>query len=228
VSPTIFRQKGVAPSVGLVVAWGGTAFLVSPAAGFFGNPASIVTKCLEQIALWLLFAAIVGIVVFWEKQPLASLWVRPLQWQSVAWGGLLFLASILFLFPATEWVRSALGLAGYEPGMDKALAFPIWFRVIAVVTAGIVEETLFRGYAVTRLARLTGSLWLAAALSATVFAALHLPVWGAGPSLAFLIGSAATTGFFIWRRDLLAMIIAHVAIDAWGLVVTPLYSEWWR
>lgn len=87
---------------------------------------------------------------------------------------------------------------------------------------------MFRGYAVTRLARLTGRLWLAATLSATVFAALHLPFWGPGPSLAFLIGGLATTGFFIWRRDLLAMIIAHVAIDAWALVLTPLYAEWWK
>ena len=220
--------KGVAPVVGLLIAWGGTALLVSPAAGFFGDPASIVTRCLGQAALWLLLAAIVGLVVFWEKQPLASLWLRPLQWQSVAWGGLLVLASILLLFPATEWLRKAMGLAGYAAGMEKALALPAWFRVVAVVTAGIVEETLFRGYAVTRLARLTGSLWLAAALSATIFAALHLPVWGPGPSLAFLIGGLATTAFFIWRRDLLAMIIAHVAIDAWGLVITPLASEWWR
>lgn len=220
--------KGAAPLVGLVVAWGGTALLVSPAAGLLGDPTSIVTKCLEQAALWMLFAAVIGIVILWEKQPLASLWVRPFQCQSVAWGGLLVLASILFLFPATEWVRNALGFPGYARGMGKALALPIWFRVVAVVTAGVVEETLFRGYAVTRLARLTGSLWLAAALSATVFAALHLPVWGAGPSLAFLIGGLATTGFFIWRRDLLAMIVAHVALDAWGLLVTPVFSEWWR
>jgi len=187
-----------------------------------------VTKCLEQAALWLLFAAVVGIVVFWEKQPLASLWVRPLQWQSVAWGGLLVLAMVLFLYPATEWIRKSSGLAGYAAGMERILPLPIWFRAFAVVTAGVVEETLFRGYAVTRLARLTGSLWLAAVLSAAVFAALHFSFWGPGPSLAFWIGTMATTGFFIWRRDLLAMIIAHAAMDAWALVVTPLFSAWWK
>ena len=104
----------------------------------------------------------------------------------------------------------------------------MWFRVAAVVTAGVVEETLFNGFAVTRLALLTGSLWLAGALSVTVFAGLHVPFWGAGPALSFLIGGTASTAFFIWRQDLLAMIVAHVAIDAWGLVITPLYSEWWK
>jgi membrane protease YdiL (CAAX protease family) len=218
----------LAPVVGLVVAWGGTAILVSPLVGFLGDSGSVATQCLEQGTLWLLFAAIIGIVVLWEKRPLASLWIQPPQWHSLAWAGLLVIVSILFLFPATEWVRRAAGLSGYAAGMEKALALPVWFRVWAVVTAGIVEETLFRGYAVTRLARLTGSVWLAGAVSTAVFAGLHLPVWGAGPSLAFLISGLAMTGFFIWRRDLLAMIMAHIAIDAWGFVVTPGYSKWWE
>ncbi len=24
------------------------------------------------------------------------------------------------------------------------------------------------------------------------------------------------------------MMVAHLTIDAWGLVVTPLFSEWWK
>lgn len=68
----------VAPVVGLLVAWGGTAPLVSPAARLLANPSSLVTKCLEQAILWLVCGALVGIVVLWEKQPLASLWLRPL------------------------------------------------------------------------------------------------------------------------------------------------------
>jgi len=111
--------------------------------------------------------------------------------------------------------------------METAMEYPLWFRVLAVLTAGVVEEILFRGYAVTRLAQLTGSLLWAAIISGLVFAALHLPVWGAGPSLGFFIGGLATTAFFVWRRDLVAMIIAHVAIDTWALVVTPTFSKWW-
>jgi hypothetical protein len=34
--------------------------------------------------------------------------------------------------------------------------------------------------------------------------------------------------FFIWRRDLLAMIVFHITTDAIGLVVTPMFSEWWK
>jgi uncharacterized protein len=221
------RQSALPAIVGLSVAWGGAALLVSPVALPRGGPASAVVSLLGQAALWLLCAAVIGVVVFWEGRPLESLWLRPFRWQSLAWAGVLIFGSIVLIFPLTEWVRKGVGLPGYAAGMGAVLAYPVWFRILAVLTAGVVEEVLFRGYAVTRLAQLTGSLLLAVGLSSLVFAALHLPVWGAGPGLAFFIGSLATTAFFVWRRDLAAMIIAHVSIDAWALVVTPAFSRWW-
>jgi len=213
--------------VGLGVAWGGTALLAGPAVRIIAR-SQLTRGVLAQVVLWGLFAAVLGIVLQWEKQPLGSFWLRPLEWQSIAWGCVWSLVSVIVVFPATEWVRKAAGLAGYAKGMETALACPIWLRVIAVITAGVVEETLFRGFAVTRLLMLTGSLLAAVCLSSVVFAALHVPVWGVGPSLAFLLGGLATTVFFVWRKDLLAMILAHVFIDAWGLIVTPLTSRWWE
>jgi membrane protease YdiL (CAAX protease family) len=188
---------------------------------------SVVMGVIGQAAMWLLCAAVIGIALFWEKKPLKSLWLKPIQWQSFAWAGVLIIAHIAILFPATEWIRKSIGLPGYGAGMETALASPVWLRVFAVFTAGIVEEVLFRGYTVTRLVQLSGSLWLAVGLSSVVFAALHIPVWGTGPSLAFFTGGLVTTTFFVWRRDLVAMIIAHIVIDAWGLVVTPAFSRWW-
>jgi membrane protease YdiL (CAAX protease family) len=218
----------VAALVGLAVAWGGTALLVSPAGRLLGDPEQIATKLLGQLALWTLFASVLGVVIFWEQQPLGSLWLQSLGWQSVAWG-LAFTAFTLWLvIPAREWVRRSARLPGYRAGATKVIDLPLWFRVVAVITAGVVEETLFHGYAVTRLILLTGSVWLAGTLAVTAFASLHFPFWGAGPVLAFLVGDIVSTAFFIWRQDLLAMIVAHCTIDAWGLIVSPLYSEWWK
>jgi uncharacterized protein len=221
------RSQTVPAISGLLVAWGGTAVLVSPLARLATDATSALTGILGQIALWLLCATVVGIVIFWEKRPLESLWLKPFQWQSLAWAGVLVLVSLLAIFPITEWVRKAVGLPGYTAGMETALAYPGGQRVFAVLTAGVVEETLFRGFAVTRLLQLGAGMPLAIGVSSAVFAALHLPVWGSGPSLAFFLGGLATTAFFVWRRDLLAMIIAHVAIDMWGLVVSPVISRWW-
>jgi len=220
------RERRAPAIVGLLIAWGGTAVLVSPAAQLL-DWSSIVVRSAAQAVLWLLWVAVIGIVLLWEKKPLSSLWLRDFEWQSVAWAAVLVLGSIFVLFPVTEWLRRTLGLPGYGAGMEYALASPMVLRALSVLTAGIVEETLFRGYAVTRLLQLSGSLVFAIISSSVVFAALHLPVWGPGPSLGFLIGSVAMTAFFVWRRDLLAMIIAHVAIDTWGLLVTPELSEWW-
>jgi membrane protease YdiL (CAAX protease family) len=127
--------------------------------------------------------------MLWEKRPLASLWMRPFQWQSLAWAGVLIVVHFIALFPATEWIRRNAALSDYTIGMETALAHSVWLRIFAAITAGVVEETLFRGFAVTRLMELSGSMLWAVIFSSGVFAVLHLPVWGAGPSLAFFIGS---------------------------------------
>lgn len=43
-----------------------------------------------------------------------------------------------------------------------------------------------------------------------------------------LAGSVAAMTFFMWRRDLLAMIVFHLTTDAIGLVIAPAFGEWWR
>jgi hypothetical protein len=34
--------------------------------------------------------------------------------------------------------------------------------------------------------------------------------------------------FFIWRKDLLAMMVFHAITDATGFLIAPMFSEWWR
>lgn len=135
---------------------------------------------LGQAALWLLCAAIVGIVMLWERRPLSSLWLKPWKWQTLAWAGALIVLHYVVLFPATEWARQTLGLPGYAAGMQIAVSQPFWLRIVAAVTAGVVEETLYRGYAVTRILEFSGSRLLAIVVSSTVFAALHLPMGDRG------------------------------------------------
>jgi membrane protease YdiL (CAAX protease family) len=100
--------------------------------------------------------------------------------------------------------------------------------MMAVVGAGIGEEIVFRGFSVTRLAILTGRVWLAALVTLLVFYMLHVPVWGWGFALGGFVSGAAAMAFFIWRKDLLAMMVFHMSTDAIGLVVVPMFSEWWK
>jgi membrane protease YdiL (CAAX protease family) len=211
--------------VGLTVAWGGTALLLSPADRLLGRPDQLRTKVLEQLVLWVLLVMTFAIVALWEKQPLASMGIRPLRWSSPAWGLGLATVTILAVMPSLTWALRAVGIPGFEAGMAKILVLPVWYRIVAVVTAGIVEDTLLVGYAFTRLTRITGSQWLAGGIAGAVFSLLHLPNWGVGPVLTYFVAVGLAMSFFAWRRDLLANIVAHTIVDGMGLVVIPALSS---
>ena len=117
---------------------------------------------------------------------------------------------------------AAAGLSTIESGVARFGALPFGLQLFAVVTAGVVEETLFRGYALERLAEATGSTAIAAIVTLVWFAAVHWPVWGTGGTLVIFCTAAAFTAFYVWRRDLVANALAHVAVDAVGLILVPL------
>src|SRR5262249_35299383 len=86
--------------------------------------------------------------------------------------------------PFGDWALKQTGLAGFEHGLAKLAQLPVWFVTVAALTAGVVEETLYRGYAIERLALFTGDVWSAGAGAwITVFLG-HAPFWGWGPCLA--------------------------------------------
>ena len=220
------KKRNVAAAlVGLVVAWGGPLLLLSPADRLLGPPDRMTTKVLEQLMLWVLLAVIVAIVIFWEKQSLASLSLRPFRLSSVGWGLLLAAVTMYIVMPSLTWALRVAGIPGFEAGMAQILILPLWIRFIAAVTAGIVEDALFLGYAYNRLTLLTGSYWLAGLITVLVVSFLHFPHWGVGPMLAYFVAVGLGTAFFAWRRDLLANIVAHVTVDVMGLVIVPWLSQ---
>jgi membrane protease YdiL (CAAX protease family) len=95
------RDRNVASTLaGLTVAWGGVLLLVSPASRLLGPPDRLSTKLLAQLALWILAGLIVAIVIYWERQPLASLNLRPVRWSTVTWGLLLAVLMIYVVLPS--------------------------------------------------------------------------------------------------------------------------------
>jgi uncharacterized protein len=78
---------------------------------------------------------------------------------------------------------------------------------------------LYRGYAFERLSVVLRSGPAAAVLSSVVFAYAHAPLWGFGVSTALVVPALCATAFYMWRRDLAANVIAHIATDLVGIVV---------
>ena len=176
-----------------------------------------------QIILELLFYGF-AVLVLWvvtqrERLPLDSIGLRRPDW-STPISAVLLCIGLRYLLPVvTNPLVDAMGTEGYDAGLNDLVLLPPWFRLIAAITGPIVEEILYRGYAIERLATLTGSIWIGGAISATVFGLAHIPTWGIGFALGVdLPFGIVMTIFYIWKRDLLANILVHSG----GLVVAML------
>lgn len=190
-------------------------------------PASnrLTPPLLGQAALLVVVASVLLIVLLWEKQPLSSLGVHPATWQSLAWG-LALAAFFMYVFaPVASSALRRLNLRGFDAGLAKLAGLPVWYLVLAVLIGGASEELLYRGYAVDRVASLTGSYWLGGSVPVFIFGLAHVPTWGWGPALTTLASGGILTLFYIWHQDLAANIVAHVVTDLFGVVLMPLLAR---
>jgi len=203
--------------VGLAVALLGPALLFTPGRNPAGKPERLRTRVFELLFLWILAGAVTAIVLWWEKLPISSIGFQP-GWRSVVLGLLLALFFNRVAAPLLYRMTAAMGCAGFETGLSKMMNMPAWFLLFAGLTAGVVEETLFRGYAIERLAAVTGSPWWAGLAATTVAALHHLPMWGWGPVATFFVSGGILSVFYILTRDLAACMMAHAITDIVGFV----------
>jgi uncharacterized protein len=210
---------------GLCFALGGPAFIARFGDKFFGNPESLISKILHQIVLATLLIVVLAIVIFWEHQPLSSIGLHQLQWQSILWG-VTFAGFLSFIYsPLLIWTINKLGFAGFESGLAKLTSLPTWYLVLAVVIGGVVEETLYRGYATERLSLLTGSYWLGCVISLIAFGLAHVPLWGWVSAFTTILSGGLLTLFYLGTGDLLTAIVAHIVTDSVGIIIPTIASE---
>ena len=186
-------------------------FVVIPDA-WFGPAPPLTTLLVVQALYCALPLVIVWIVRSRERLPLSSIGLRPPRLAAAISAALVF--AIVYVLPAlTAPLRAALHADAPAATLARLAAIPLWFRVVIAISGGIVEETLYRGYAIERLAALIGSPWLAGAISALVFGLAHAPAWGWRFALAAdLPFGAVMTAFYLWRRDLAGNILVHSAL----------------
>ena len=208
---------GIAVNVAfLTIALIGPPAFVVLTRGVFGPAPSLRTQVWLQAAYCALALGFVWVAMHRQQLTLSSIGVRRPTLGTAALAVAL-LAVALFVLPmVTDPLVEWLGAERRDSVVRELAVLPIWFRVAAALTGGVIEETLYRGYAVGRLEALTGRRWLAGAMVVAVFTLAHVPLWGMVFSLvAILPFSAVMTGAYLWRRDLLANSAAHSA----GLLV---------
>jgi len=154
-----------------------------------------------------------------EKLPLTSVGLGTWRgWTSVGWG---LVMSVICSGVALVFIR--LTNLGKGPTAATLGELPIWLVTVIVFRAGIVEELFYRGYAIERLQSLGLGRWVAAIIPLVVFSVAH---WTGGATniLAAAALGGVLTLFYVWRRDLVANIIAHTLVDFIGNVVPRLFS----
>ncbi|WP_217628992.1 CPBP family intramembrane glutamic endopeptidase [Halopelagius longus] len=199
--------------VGLVV-----ALLGIPALSFAARTLSVGLHPVAEIALlWSLLGVVLGVVFVWEDRPLRSLGVRRPDRIDAAY---LLAATVLgFLaLAATGPLVEMLGLAqSGQTGMGVE-EYGVGIAVAAAVTTGVVEEVLYRGYAIERLAERSESALVAGGLSWAAFTVAHAVSWQLGDLLQVALAALVFTLVYVRRRSLFAVVGAHVLIWLLGVL----------
>lgn len=127
----------------------------------------------------------------------------------------MLLATVMLTFAV---VAPALGLKQNLAATANVVQVPLWLLLLTPVVAGVTEEIFYRGYAVERLAFLTGRRWLAGLIAGAAFLVLHWS-WGATQMILVAFGAVILTGLYLWRRDLACCMFAHALTDLIGFAL---------
>jgi membrane protease YdiL (CAAX protease family) len=110
--------------------------------------------------------------------------------------------------------------------LHQITKIPIALRCGLVVTAGICEEFIYRGFAIEEIGALIGSRWSGAAISLALFGLGHVGVYGF--STALLIPTSVglvITLLYMFRNNLPICMLMHAMIDGLFLIVVPALSH---
>jgi uncharacterized protein len=164
--------------------------------------------------LWILALGLVGWTLLMEKQSILTI-----GWQSLSWkqavGAMAIGVLLSLLVPVFSFVVSFIVPASQTGSIDQVTSsFPWWVILLSVITAGITEEILFRGYPIERLLAGNINKWLSAGISLLFFVVLHAAGWNSAHLIGVVIPlGIALTGLYLWQRNLKFLMIVHVVID---------------
>ena len=203
------QRPRVATWVGLLIALSSLFLIRQVFRGVSPNPGT-ATVVVRETLNFVSAGALLVLVKRWEQLPLASIGLgTSVWWKSVLWGVVAMLlcgAAVGLLGMVTT------GGGGTASPFDR---LPLWVCALIVLRAGIVEEIFFRGYAIERLRMVGAGRFGATAFPLLLFAVGHYAGNWVAVLQAIVLGGILT-GLYVWRRDLMANILAHLLVDLVG------------
>jgi membrane protease YdiL (CAAX protease family) len=111
---------------------------------------------------------------------------------------------------AVAKVLSAWGLevVANEQVYGSLATRPTWLIIMILIGAVISEEAIFRATTIPAIKAASGSTVLAIVFSAATFTLPHIG-YGVAKLPITLAGGLVFAGVFVWRRSLVAAVIAH-------------------
>lgn len=215
------KRPSLATLVGLFVALG-LPFVLNLLFGGLWDSSRFILPIVQE---WAVTLILLGIVFFWERRTMASVGVKRMSGRDVLWAVVGFVVGA-FSFILTSPLVNALGLGTTSRGIIQLAQTPIALRVVIIITAGITEEILFRGYPIERLTEMTGRIGWGAGIAYIMFVLLHIPFWGIGGTIQIGVWSLVVTLLYVRRRNLPACMLMHILNDAYAFLLLPLFAQY--
>ena len=186
---------------------------------FFVPETTFASAILKEGLIWVSALALIFIIRRGEHLPMRSIGLGTARWwKSILWGFIIAIVSAVVI-GGLAYVTGY----GHGPGSAAFEKLPLWLITAIVFRAGVVEELFYRGYAIGRLQMIgLGRFW-SVAIPLVIFSLGHWSGGAANILIAFAAG-LILTGFYLWRRDLVANMIGHGLVDFVANVVPKLFS----
>ena len=181
----------------------------------------------------LIFWLVLGITFLYARQVEKQ---RLLLWEERPYSFPLYLASVFGIFGAiivlllfTAILLRVLGVPQHSAKLDELMNFfrdDPFLMIFTCLTAGFVEELLFRGYLLPRMALLFNSSIAAVIVSSVLFGLMH---FGYGTIInmvgPFVIG--LVFAIYYWKfRNIKVLIFCHFAWDLMALLLKLLMMKY--
>ena len=176
----------------------------------------VATVCAE----WLVVLILAAIAFVIQRQSRLVFGLRMFGWRDLLWMLAALVATGIIGGIATQFVRIPASTTA-----DLHLLSDVTFslRLGLVVTAGVCEEFMYRGFGIEELAGFTRNRWIAGLVSLILFTVAHSGLYGFTAALILPgIAGAMITLLYLWRRNLPVCMLMHGIIDAIPLLIIPM------
>jgi CAAX protease family protein len=188
-------------------------------AGRTHSIADVHQDLITVVAEWTVVGALAAVAFGVQRWRFVDFNVRGFTRRDLGAMGLALVATYLLVGLVSRFV--ALQTSSLD--VARLGEVPLTVRIGLVLTAGICEEFIYRGFGIEEIASLTGSWPVGALVSWAAFSLGHIDRYGWSPGLLIpAIAGGALTLLYLWRRSLPACILMHALIDGGSLLLAPM------